>query len=74
MDTKYYYNLGGLRIREEQPDRGVTNYTYDEAGRLTHKKTSNLDGQQEIEYQYNYDRLTAINYPLNRHKMFNYLW
>ncbi|HLS12506.1 MAG TPA: toxin TcdB middle/N-terminal domain-containing protein, partial [Flavobacteriaceae bacterium] len=65
MDTKYYYNLGGLRIREEQPDRGVTNYTYDEAGRLTHKKTSNLDGQQEIEYQYNYDRLTAINYPLN---------
>src|SRR5699024_5894253 len=65
FDTEYTYNMGGLRTREAHPDRGVTSFTYDNAGRMTKKKTSNLEANQAIDYIYHYDRLTQIKYPQN---------
>tara|TARA_R110000850_G_C9994955_1_gene467523 strand:- start:1125 stop:11606 length:10482 start_codon:yes stop_codon:yes gene_type:complete len=65
-ETVYEYDLAGRRILEKHPDRGITSYTYNNAGALTEKKTANLSQPNQtgvITYQYNYHRLTEINYP-----------
>src|SRR5699024_4413806 len=60
------YDLGGRRIVEKSPDRGMTKFTYDDAGRLVKKQTANRlheGGNDAVQYQYEYDRLKKITYP-----------
>src|SRR5690606_5032314 len=67
-ETFYNYDLAGRRLEERHPDRGVTTFKYDLLSNLVERSTSNIlanAGQQAISYQYNFNRLTAINYPFN---------
>ncbi|WP_027879247.1 SpvB/TcaC N-terminal domain-containing protein [Mesoflavibacter zeaxanthinifaciens] len=67
-DYFYKYDLGGRRIQERHPDRGLSTYKYDAVGNLLERSTSNLlvDGQQlSIKYTYEYNRLKEVLYPQN---------
>ncbi|NII27574.1 hypothetical protein HB364_21000 [Pseudoflavitalea sp. X16] len=64
--TATYDNLG-RKIAAQHPDAGQTTFEYDLAGNLLKKVTARI--RQEItnggaiQYQYEYDRLTEIDYP-----------
>jgi len=67
-ETTYAYDLAGRRTKEFHPDRGLTKFTYNRVGNITKKVTANLMQQEstgEIEYDYDYHRLTHITYPNN---------
>lgn len=60
-----YDNLGRRTMRKH-PDAGVTTYTYDLAGNQQQMVTANLaKAGLAINYQYEFERLTQINYPQN---------
>jgi len=66
------YDLLGRRISVTHPDAGKTTFEYDNAGNLISKQTANLKALSErdnadykIEYEYDKERLTNINYPFN---------
>jgi len=65
--TSYTYDNLGRRISAKYPDAGETIFTYDLAGNLTKKSTPQIrkdfpkDGG--IKYQYQFERLTGIDYP-----------
>lgn len=64
FETQSEYDLGGRRIAYKHPDKGVTKYTYDEAGNLTRMESSNLLLKgKSVNYKYTYNRLNAIEYP-----------
>ncbi len=67
--TTYEYDKLGRNISYNHPDGGLTKYEYDLAGNLLVKSTANLnalfpDGGG-INYEYTYNRLRQINYPVN---------
>ena len=58
------YDMAGRRTRVTHPASGTTEFKYDAAGNLTGKQTANLKlKNQWITYDYDYNRLKAINYP-----------
>ncbi|MFM9983721.1 MAG: SpvB/TcaC N-terminal domain-containing protein, partial [Flavobacteriales bacterium] len=68
-NTVYEYDKLGRKIIYDHPDGGLTKFEYDLAGNLLVKTTANLsalfpDGGG-ISYEYTYDRLKQINYPIN---------
>ena len=61
------YDLLGRRTSRLHPDAGLTEYKYDLAGNLTELMTANLREASAgaIQYKYDYNRLTGIEYPQN---------
>ncbi len=60
------YDMLGRRISRDHPDAGLTEYTYDLAGNMLTQITANLrEENMELTYEYDYSRLTNINYPQN---------
>jgi RHS repeat-associated protein len=74
--TKSIYDLAGRRTQVEHPASGTTTFVYDAAGNLTEKLTANLRnaGAQAIKYQYDYNRLKEINYPLHPENDVKYVY
>jgi RHS repeat-associated protein len=60
ITTSVYDDLG-RRTAYTHPDSGLTTYTYDSAGNMLSKKNS---ANETVEYQYDYTRLKAVNYPV----------
>ncbi len=65
--TAYLYDLAGRKTEMQHPDRGIVLMKYDKAGRMVQQSNSNLqlNGGLMINYLYDYNRLTNINYPSN---------
>jgi len=62
--TSVVYDLFGRRSAINNPDAGLTTFTYDLADNLTAKQTANLRATgQQVTYAYQFNRVTAINYP-----------
>ncbi|MBD3640345.1 MAG: RHS repeat protein [Marinobacter sp.] len=62
--TTAEYDLLGRRTVLDNPDTGKVVMDFDLAGNLIHKETPNLRALGEtITYRYDYNRLTAIEYP-----------
>ncbi len=60
------YDMLGRRLSRLHPDAGLTEYSYDAAGNMLTQMTANLrENKQPITYEYEYNRLTNINYPEN---------
>src|SRR5262249_20163617 len=62
--TTFAYDLFGRRTAINSPDAGLTTSTYDLADNVTAKQTANLRAAgQQITFAYQFNRVTAINYP-----------
>lgn len=62
--TTSTYDYGNRRTEVNHPASGKTTFTYDGLGNVTSKQTANLAGEgKSITYDYDYNRLTGINYP-----------
>jgi YD repeat-containing protein len=76
--SKSEYDLLGRRLSFEQPDAGLTEFIYDDAGNLTGKITASLRKQipegGEITYKYDHERLVEIFYPRNIQNRVNYTY
>jgi len=56
--------MGDRRTEVNHPASGITTFTYDNLGNVLTKQTANLKKEgKTINYEYDYGRLTAINYP-----------
>ncbi|MDR2948601.1 MAG: type IV secretion protein Rhs [Prevotella sp.] len=65
-ETVSAYDMAGRRTQVIHPASGKTSFKYDNASNLLSKQTANLEAEgKEITYEYDYSRLTAINYPDN---------
>ena len=59
-----YLNMGDRRTEVNHPASGITSFTYDALGNVLTKQTANLAKEGKfITYDYDYQRLTGINYP-----------
>ena len=62
--TTSVYDMGDRRTEVNHPASGITTFTYDALGNVLTKQTANLKQEgKSINYEYDYGRLTAINYP-----------
>lgn len=62
--TTSTYDMGNRRTEVNHPASGKTTFTYDGLGNVTSKQTANLAKEgKSITYDYEYNRLTGINYP-----------
>src|SRR5262249_49847893 len=62
--TSVAYDLFGRRTAIDSPDAGLTTSTYDLADNVIAKQTANLRAAgQQVTYAYQFNRVTAINYP-----------
>ena len=62
--TTSVYDMGDRRTEVNHPASGITTFTYDALGNVVTKQTANLKKEgKTINYEYDYGRLTAINYP-----------
>ena len=62
--TTSVYDMGDRRTEVNHPASGITTFTYDNLGNVLTKQTANLRKEgKAISYEYDYGRLTAINYP-----------
>ena len=62
--TTSVYDMGNRRTEVNHPASGITTFTYDALGNVITKQTANLKKEgKTINYEYDYGRLTAINYP-----------
>ncbi|HEY4110087.1 SpvB/TcaC N-terminal domain-containing protein [Puia sp.] len=63
-----YDNLG-RKLSAQHPDGGLTTFQYDPAGNVLKKATAEIHREMPdsgaIRYQYDYNRLTDIDYPVN---------
>ena len=66
LSTIYDYDNLGRKRYVKHPDQGITTYKHDLVGNIIEMQTSNLaiDGTV-IKYDYEYNRLIHIEYPLN---------
>ena len=56
--------MGDRRTEVSHPASGITSFTYDALGNVLIKQTANLAKEGKfITYDYDYQRLTGINYP-----------
>ena len=56
--------MGDRRTEVNHPASGITSFTYDALGNVLTKQTANLAKEGKfISYDYDYQRLTGINYP-----------
>ena len=56
--------MGDRRTEVNHPASGITSFTYDAFGNVLTKQTANLAKEGKfITYDYDYQRLTGINYP-----------
>ena len=56
--------MGDRRTEVSHPASGITSFTYDALGNVLTKQTANLAKEGKfITYDYDYQRLTGINYP-----------
>ncbi len=61
--TSYTYDMLGRKLSVNHPDNGLTTFTYDNVN-MTSLQTANLQNQgTTINYIYDINRLTNINYP-----------
>lgn len=72
------YDMTGNRISVDQPDAGLTEFIFDDAGNTISKITANLRSQipdgGSINYKYDYERLVEIVYPRNIQNRINYTY
>ena len=62
--TTTVYDMGDRRTEVNHPASGITTFTYDALGNVLTKQTANLAKEgKSITYDYDYHRLTGINYP-----------
>ena len=62
--TTSVYDMGDRRTEVNHPASGITTFTYDAIGNVLTKQTANLAKEgKSITYDYDYHRLTGINYP-----------
>ena len=62
--TTSTYDMGDRRTEVNHPASGITSCTYDALGNVLTKQTANLAKEGKfITYDYDYQRLTGINYP-----------
>ena len=62
--TASTYDMGDRRTEVNHPASGITSFTYDALGNVITKQTANLAKEGKfISYDYDYQRLTGINYP-----------
>ena len=62
--TTSTYDMGDRRTEVNHPASGITSFTYDALGNVLTKQTANLGKEGKfISYDYDYLRLTGINYP-----------
>ena len=62
--TTSTYDMGDRRTEVNHPASGITSFTYDALGNVLTKQTANLAKEgKSITYDYDYHRLTGINYP-----------
>ena len=62
--TTAVYDMGDRRTEVNHPASGITTFTYDALGNVLTKQTANLAKEGKfITYDYDYQRLTGINYP-----------
>lgn len=62
--TTSVYDMGDRRTEVNHPASGITTFTYDALGNVVTKQTANLKKEgKTINYEYDYGRLVAINYP-----------
>ena len=62
--TTSVYDMGDRRTEVNHPASGITTFTYDALGNVLTKQTTNLAKEgKSITYDYDYHRLTGINYP-----------
>ena len=58
------YDLADRRIQVIQPDAGKSTFKFDPLGNLLERITANLQAKsKKITYEYDFNRLTNINYP-----------
>src|SRR5216683_8060129 len=71
--TEITYDLAGRRTSLRSPDAGLIEFAYDAAGNLTSKVDSNLRASNgALKYDYDFNRLTKIGYPLTTNVVFEY--
>lgn len=62
--TTSVYDMGDRRTEVNHPASDITTFTYDALGNVLTKQTANLAKEgKSITYDYDYHRLTGINYP-----------
>lgn len=62
--TTSTYDMSDRRTEVNHPASGITSFTYDALGNVLTKQTANLAKEGKfITYDYDYQRLTGINYP-----------
>ena len=62
--TTSTYDMGDHRTEVNHLASGITSFTYDALGNVLTKQTANLAKEGKfITYDYDYQRLTGINYP-----------
>lgn len=67
-ECEYAYDALGRRVSSNHPSQGFTSFTYDLAGNMLSKVTSNIRALFEeaaIHYEYDKERLVSITYPEN---------
>jgi len=73
--TTAIYDMAGRRTEINNPDSGLLQSIYDNAGNVITKITPNLRAESKsISYEYEYSRLTNINYPNNTHHNVTYTY
>ena len=71
--TSATYDTVGRMVSLNNPDMGLTTYSYDKPGNLGAKQTANLRAQgKSITYQYNFNRLQQVNYPVSKPVVYTY--
>lgn len=73
--TQSAYDWFGRRTSRKHPDAGINTYTYDLVGNLIQLQTANLKKDNAyISYDYDFERLTNINYPQNPENNIRYVY
>ncbi|WP_437812092.1 SpvB/TcaC N-terminal domain-containing protein [Sorangium sp. So ce1078] len=71
--TQATYDTVGRMVELVSPDAGRTEWRYDLAGNLRAKQTAELAlGGQLIRYEYDYNRLKKIDYPVTQDVVYTY--
>ncbi|MFT3679262.1 MAG: SpvB/TcaC N-terminal domain-containing protein [Ferruginibacter sp.] len=76
--TANAYDYLGRKISVQHPDAGLTEFVFDAAGNMTTKITpqirKKMPGGGGIKYQYDYERLSDIDYPFQYQNKVKYIY